>query len=94
MSGSRKLKYLFLTKNAQADLIWWQENDPKKLAKILALIQSALIDPERGIGKPERLKYQKQITYSRRIDLQNRMVYTYSDQTLKVIQLRHHYQQG
>jgi toxin YoeB len=94
MSGSKKLKSLFLTKNAQADLLWYQKSDPKKLVKIMALIQSALIDPERGIGKPERLKYQKQIIYSRRIDLQNRMVYTYSDQTLKIIQLRHHYQEN
>jgi len=94
MSGSKKLKYLFLTKNAQEDLLWWQKSDPKKLVKIMALIQSALIDPERGIGKPERLKYQKQMIYSRRIDLQNRMVYTYSDQRLKIIQLRHHYQEN
>ena len=94
MSGSKKLKYLFLTKNAQEDLLWWQKSDPKKLVKIMALIQSALIDPERGIDKPERLKYQKQMIYSRRIDLQNRMVYTYSDQRLKIIQLRHHYQEN
>ena len=49
-------------------------------------------DAESGLTSALGLKYQKQITYSRRIDLQNRMVYTYSDQTLKIIQLRHHYQ--
>ena len=91
MSEGKKLKTFFLTKNARQDLEYWRVHQPKKLIKIAQLIESAMADPESGIGKPERLKYQDEITYSRRIDLQNRMVYTISNQCLNIIQLRQHY---
>lgn len=88
---SKRLNKFFLTQNAIEDLEYWRKNEPKKLVKIAKLIESTLANPESGIGKPERLKYQDQITYSRRIDLQNRMVYTITNDCINIIQLRQHY---
>lgn len=62
------------TDKAWEQYLYWQLQDKKTLKKINDLVK----DIERngvsaGIGKPEPLKYRK--AWSRRIDLENRLVY-------------------
>ncbi|MDR1851063.1 MAG: Txe/YoeB family addiction module toxin [Propionibacteriaceae bacterium] len=46
-------------------------------------------DPFEGIGKPEALKYLD--AWSRRIDLEHRLVYRIADEDLHILQARFHY---
>lgn len=57
------------------DLGWWYRNDPQKAFKVLDIVQDVLRDPLKGIGKPEPLKHLDPDTWSRRIDLEHRVVY-------------------
>jgi toxin YoeB len=43
------------------------------------------------IGKPERLKYQLSGKWSRRIDLEHRIIYTISDDNVNILAIRFHY---
>lgn len=91
MSGQAKLKSFVLLPQAEKDLNYWQKSNPKKLERIRELIESVMIDPDSGIGKPELLKYLNEETYSRRIDREHRMVYSVRSDRLIIKQLRFHY---
>jgi len=79
----------------KADLLWWYRNEPKKGDKIMDLIADILDgDPFRGIGKPEPLKYIAADTWSRRIDLENRLVYKVQNNRVYFLQARYHYQKN
>ena len=49
-------------------------------------------DPFKGIGKPEPLKYIASDTWSRRIDLEHRLVYKVKNNCVYFLQARYHYQ--
>lgn len=73
------------------DYKYWQDQDRKTLKRINELIK----DIERngvaeGIGKPEKLKYFDY--WSRRIDEQNRLIYTIEDDTLIIEACKGHYE--
>ena len=85
---SKKIK---LTTTALEDLAYWQANDPKTVQRINALLTSILIDPENGIGKPEKLKYELSGCWSRRINHRDRIVYQMGKDAVIVLQLRDHY---
>ena len=57
------------------DLVWWFRQDFQKASKILDLVNAVMADPFQGIGKPEPLKYLDADMWSRRIDLEHRLVY-------------------
>ena len=60
----------------KVDLRWWYRYEPKKADRIMDLLADILDgDPFTGIGKPEPLKYVAPNTWSRRIDLEHRLVY-------------------
>jgi toxin YoeB len=72
---------LFFTPIGWQDLVFWF-NNPRILKKIDSLVNDiANNGPEIGIGKPEKLKYYDDDTYSRRIDEKNRLVYRYDEGT-------------
>ncbi len=48
-------------------------------------------NPFQGIGKPEPLKYMEGNTFSRRIDLEHRLVYPISSTQIDVLACRFHY---
>jgi toxin YoeB len=76
----------------KADLAWWYKKDAKKGDKILDLIADILDgEPFTGIGKPEPLKYIEPDTWSRRIDLEHRLVYKVSGNRVYFLQARYHY---
>jgi toxin YoeB len=77
------------------DLRWWYQNEPKKGDKIMDLVADILDgDPFKGIGKPEPLKYIESNTWSRRIDLEHRLVYKVKDNRVYFLQARYHYQKS
>ena len=82
---------IFLTATAREDLSYWEQNNPKIIEKINTILESILIDPKSGIGKPEKLKYELAGLWSRRINQKDRMVYQFDDNTITVLQLRDHY---
>ncbi len=73
------------------DLGWWYKHDVLKAYKVLDLVQAILLDPFTGIGKPEPLKYLDADTWSRRIDLEHRVVYTVTHDRINFLQARYHY---
>ena len=82
---------ILFTEEAWADYVYWQSNDKKILRKINELVKSILRDPFEGIGKPEPLKYQLSGYWSRRIDLEHRLVYRIEGNNLEIISCRYHY---
>jgi toxin YoeB len=74
------------------DLGWWFKNDPKKAAKILDMVTAIMQDPFQGIGKPEPLKYMDSDLWSRRIDLEHRLIYLVSKHQVDFLSCRFHYE--
>lgn len=91
MASTPRLTKIMYTPQALADLAYWKREIPEKLVKIAALIEDAMQDPTSGIGKPKQLKYSLDGQWSRRITEEHRLVYSYTQDTLHIIQARHHY---
>jgi toxin YoeB len=78
----------------KADLRWWYRQEPKKADRIMDLVADILDgDPFNGLGKPEPLKYVLEAnTWSRRIDLEHRLVYQVDQNRIVFLQARYHYE--
>lgn len=73
------------------DIRYWEETDRKIALRALELIESILLDPFTGIGKPEPLKYVLAGCWSRRLTQEHRIVYRVSAQRIDLLQARYHY---
>ena len=91
MPAKKALRKIVLTPIARQDLAFWEENNPKVIEKINSILESILTDPEKGIGKPEKLKYELAGYWSRRINHRDRIVYQIHAETVIILQLRDHY---
>ena len=69
----------------------WQKEDKKILRKINDLIKDIQKTPYDGLGKPEPLKYDLAGFWSRRIDLEHRLVYQFKDDKILIYSCRYHY---
>jgi toxin YoeB len=76
---------------AWSDYVWWQGQDRKTLRRINLLIQDAMRQPFKGIGKPEPLRESLSGFWSRRIDDTHRLVYKVEGSALAIIACRYHY---
>ena len=76
---------------AWEDYLHWQQTDRKMLQRVNLLIRDIQRDPYAGLGKPEPLKHQFSGFWSRRIDDEHRLVYTFIDDELIIVQCRYHY---
>ena len=76
---------------ALEDIFYWIKNDLKIVKKIFEVIESALKNPFQGIGKPEQLKYDLSGFWSRKIDIDNRLVYCVKDDYIIIASCRFHY---
>lgn len=76
---------------AWRDYLYWQETDKQILRRINTLIKDIQRNPYSGIGKPEPLKYEFAGFWSRRINDEHRLVYTFIESELVIIQCRYHY---
>ncbi|MEK6649079.1 MAG: Txe/YoeB family addiction module toxin [Actinomycetota bacterium] len=91
MPPKKSLRKIVVTATAREDLAFWEEANPKVIEKINSILESILADPEKGIGKPEKLKYELSGLWSRRINHKDRIVYQIHGDTIIVLQLRDHY---
>ena len=74
------------------DLAWWFKHDTKVGGKILDLVTVVMSDPFRGVGKPEPLKYMDADIWSRRINLEHRLVYRVGQTQIDFLACRYHYE--
>ena len=77
--------------DAWEDYLYWQKNDKSVLKKINALIKESICTPFEGTGKPEALKENLAGFWSRRINLEHRLVYKAEDRAIYILQCRYHY---
>lgn len=72
--------------------MYWQKTDKKILAKINKLIKDIRRTPYAGLGKAEALKHKYRGFWSRRIDLEHRLIYRLNgEDELWIVKCRFHY---
>ena len=84
------MKYVFVDESWQ-DYLYWQQRDKKILKRINELIKDISRSPYEGLGKPEPLKYKYSGFWSRRIDLEHRLIYKVIDNEIWIAKCRFHY---
>jgi len=84
------MKILWLS-GAWEDYLYWQKTDKKTLKKINELIKVIQRTPFEGIGKPESLRGNLSGWWSRRINLEDRLVYKMESKRMVILQCRKHY---
>ena len=76
---------LEITEKTFAQLGKLKRDDKNSYSKCFELILAILIEPRSGIGKPERLRYQDEEIWSRRLNDKDRIVYIiFEDEELVV----------
>lgn len=61
-----------------------ERSEPKAYSKLKDIIEELKEHPRSGVGKPEKLRYQKLDIWSRRLDRKNRITYSIDEQTVIV----------
>lgn len=84
-------RLLCWTDESWSDYVYWQSQDKKTLKRINRLIADVKCSPFEGIGKPEPLKENLSVFWSRRIDESNRLVYVVEESSITIISCRYHY---
>ena len=84
------MKVVFMSA-AWEDYLYWQQNDKSILKKINVLIKESMRTPFEGTGKPEALKENLKGFWSRRINLEHRLVYRVEEEAIYILQCRYHY---
>lgn len=86
---------LVFADQAWDDYLHWQKTDANVLARLNGLIRECMRTPFQGTGKPEPLRGDLKGWWSRRITLEDRLVYRVSGagaaQQLEIAQCRYHY---
>lgn len=73
------------------DLRYWVETDRRIALRAFNLIEAILMNPFKGIGKPEPLKYLAPGVSSRRLTQEHRIVYLVRGDRIDFLQSRYHY---
>jgi toxin YoeB len=84
------MRIIFLD-GAWEDYLYWQTTDKSVLKKINALIKEIKHAPFEGSGKPEPLKHNLSGWWSRRINLEHRLMYKVDPDAIVILQCRYHY---
>lgn len=84
------MKKVFLSP-AWEDYLFWQQTDKSILRKINSLIKEIERTPFEGTGKPEPLKHNLAGWWSRRLNLEHRLVYRVENESIIILQCRYHY---
>lgn len=84
------MKKVFLSPGWE-DYLYWQQTDKRILRKINSLIKEIERSPFDGTGKPEPLKHDLAGWWSRRLDLEHRLVYRVENESVIILQCRYHY---
>ena len=84
------MKIVF-NERAWEEYIYWANENKNMVKKINELIKDIIKNPYSGIGKPEKLKYDKKNLYSIRINLEHRLVYHIENGKLIITSCKYHY---
>ena len=84
------MRYIFVDESWE-DYLYWQKIDKKMLKRINALLKDISRQPYDGIGKPEPLKHNYRGFWSRRIDGEHRLIYQVTEDEIRIIKCRFHY---
>lgn len=84
------MRIVFLDQ-AWEDYLYWQHTDKSILRKINLLIKEIERTPFEGGGKPEPLKHDLAGSWSRRINLEHRLIYKIDNDKIVILQCRYHY---
>jgi toxin YoeB len=77
---------------ALSDLTYWKKSgNIQAQKKITQLIQAIQDSPYTGIGQPEELKYNWTGLWSRRINLEHRIIYEILNDLIIIHSLKGHY---
>jgi toxin YoeB len=82
---------LVFTESSWTDYLWFQDNDKKLLKRINGLIKAIQRTPFEGTGKPELLRANLSGFWSRRINLEHRLVYKVTETEIIFVSFRFHY---
>ena len=86
---------LVFADQAWEDYLHWQAADANGLARVNGLIKECMRAPFQGTSKPEPLRGELRGWWSRRINLEDRLVYRVTEvraaQQLEIAQCRHRY---
>jgi toxin YoeB len=86
---------LVFAERAWEDYLHWQAAEPNTLERVNSLIRECARTPFTGTGKPEPLRGDLRGWWSRRITLEDRLVYRVTGvgaaQQLEIAQCRFHY---
>lgn len=85
------------SRKAESDLLFWSKTANKTIIKkISELIRAIQENPFEGIGKPEPLKHNLAGLWSRRINLEHRIIYQISEEQtidiLSILSVKGHYE--
>jgi toxin YoeB len=86
------MRELAFMPKAWQDLGWWIANDLKIVRKIYSLLDNMTKTPFEGLGQPEALKANYAGYWSRRINLEHRIIYKVENNNIIVHSLYGHYQ--
>lgn len=78
------------TEEAWSQYLYWQQTDKKILKRIHELLKDIKRQPFTGIGDPEPLRYNLSGYWSRRINLEDRLVYSADNNAIIIVQCRYH----
>ena len=84
------MRLIFLDQGWE-DYLYWQATDKSMLKKINTLIKEIERTPFEGSGKPEPLKHNLVGLWSRRLNLEHRLVYKIDGDAIVIFQCRYHY---
>jgi toxin YoeB len=78
---------------AKEDFAFWIKGDKLIVKRIELLVEAIACNPELGIGKPEQLKYKFSGYWSRRINIQHRLIYKILEDTkeIRILACKGHY---
>ncbi len=86
---------LVFADQAWEDYLHWQASDANTLERVNGLIRECMRSPFTGTGKPEPLRGELQGWWSRRITLEDRLVYRVTGKgqahQLEIAQCRYHH---
>jgi toxin YoeB len=88
--GEKNREIYFVPEFLQ-DLRYWIRSDRRNALRVLDIVLDVGQDPFSGLGKPEPLKFLGSNIWSRRINLEHRVVYLVRDDRIDFLQARYHY---
>jgi len=85
------MRNILFSPTAFEEFNFWRSTNKKTQDRIIKLIEEIQRTPLEGTGKPEPLKYELKGYWSRRIDLEHRIVYRITDDFVEIISCKDHY---